>query len=122
MNMRLQMPAALPADRAEVLSDIADTMRVEPSDQDLADAKLELVEEIVAGRRRGGFDLEACLESELNRDETGQTFLRELTAAIGGCYNDVSCAEYRLRVAGYLERVVGKYVSDETVRDRAEAA
>lgn len=106
---RLPIASAIPADRAEVLTDCADVMRSEPTDKELDEARGEIADEIIAGERVAGIDRLYVLEAELNRDELGLQFLRELAPVLFGTADRED----------YLREIVCKHIPDEVVHDRA---
>lgn len=115
---RLQISSAVPADLAEVWSD---SLRNEPpTDKELDDALAELVMDIEHGKTVGGMDLEACLDCELNKTETGQAFIRDLVKAIGNPYDPEDCAAgYRIRVSEWLDKVVAAHIPQAAIMERA---
>lgn len=82
---RLPMPAAMPADLAERLSDVAGP---EYSPADLKEARADLSEKLLAGDRIGGVDLESLIDYEIDRNYAA--FLRSLYEHFAGI---ASCSD-----------------------------
>lgn len=112
------MPSAMPADIAEVVSDLP---RTEPTEADYAQAREEIRDEIVAGKTRGGFDFAACMDCELNTDGY-MGLVHDLSAIVGKLHGDEhSAAGTWLDVLALAEKIVERHLPESAVNDRAYA-
>lgn len=91
----------------------------QPSAADIAEAREEIRDEIVAGKTRGGFDFAACLDCELNADGYMGT-VHDLAAIVRNLHGDEhSAAGTWLAVLDLAERIVERHLPEQAVADRA---
>jgi hypothetical protein len=114
---------AMPAELAERLRD---SVRRQPSKDDFAQARSELVAEILDGKTRGGFDLNACLDCEFNSDGYTGTVndLAALMLGVGGeegMSRMEAATATRYAVETLAAQIVAKHLPESAVSDRAWA-
>ena len=117
---RLRISGNVPAELAERLSDNGIE---EFSAEDLRDARLEIEEELAAGKRIGTFDLEAIIEVELNRNYDAT--IRNLYEHFAGIGTDGGSAEYDrcMRAGEWMLRLIRQQLDTpdgaEIIEERA---
>lgn len=114
---RLSMPSAMPADVAERLSDVH---RGEIPKWALDQARQDLTEKLLDGKKVGECDVWALIESEVNSDRW-RIFLDEMTGLLLSNADDIlrSGAADKMR-DGMIERFLSTGLGEEAVHERAE--
>ena len=101
----------------------AEQERTTPTEAEIADARREIIEEVLAGERVGKLDLETIIEAEIQRNYAAT--LRSLYEHFAGIGNDGRTDEYdRCMKAGeWMTRLVEAAVTEDCdeVAERAIA-
>ena len=87
------------------------------SDAELDEAREELVQEVIGGKTRGGFDFNACLDCELNSDGYTGT-VHDLAQLVVNSYRDGTSATW-LGLMELSEKIVARHLPEEVVIGRA---
>lgn len=87
------------------------------TEAELKEARDELRDEIIAGKTRGGFNLEACFDCEFNSPGYTDT-VNDIAALVLGLYSEGSAATW-LGVLALAERIVEKHLPESAIEDRA---
>jgi hypothetical protein len=118
------------ADFANMSPELAEVLRdkplPQPSKGDVAQARSELIAEILDGKTRGGFDLNACLDCEFNSDGYTGTVndLAALMLGVGGeegMSRMEAATATRYAVETLAAQIVAKHLPESAVSDRAWA-
>jgi hypothetical protein len=127
MNARAQVfdaiCGAMPAELAERLRD---SVRPQPSKDDFARARSELIADILSGERVAGFDFATCLDCEFNSDGYSGT-VNDIAALVLNLHGEegmtgAECSNATwLGVQSLAEQIVTKHLPETAVSDRAWA-
>lgn len=111
------MNAPIPCRVSADLRAYENSQPAEFTDDELDEAREELVQEIIGGKTRGGFDLNACLDCELNGDGYTVT-VHDLAQLVTNSYEEGTAGTW-LGLLALSERIVAKHLPREAVIGRA---
>lgn len=118
MGGRLPISGSVPADIAEVISDLN---RPGPTEADRVQAREEIRDEIIAGKTRGGFDFAACMDCELNTDGY-MGIVHDLATIVKNLHGENhSNAGTWLDVLALAEKIVERHLPEVAIEERAQS-
>lgn len=93
------------------------------TDAEIEQARADIRDDIVQGKTVRGFDFAACLDCYLNDDSQAVKFSAEFCRIVGELYGDgYSTAGTWLEVLALAERIVERYVPEDAIYERIDAA